>query len=385
MSEEFIVRKAVRRACPQILAIAGPSSSGKTLTALLVAAGLAGPGGRVGLIDAENGRGTMYADDPFILKAYPNGYEVVDLPSPWTPRRYIACIDAVEAAGCNVCVIDQASNEWEGEGGCTDIAEKDKGRWNNAKREHKRFMSRLLYSNMHIVVCLRAREKSRIIPKEKSPTGKEIIEPLGILPICEKGFMHEMLLSFLIEDSKTHLAIPVKIPGPLRHLFMSPSDYKAVLARHGVSALEDATGDRLEKLLVDLTAAMKPKLMSASDGEAIARWNNSGSAMDETERLEKRARAAAEIGTEEFRALWKAASPKERLWLKEHAATYEAIAKAADESQAKSSDDDFEGLRELLGDKEFFAVLGRHGVETLENASATERAKILDELKGMVG
>lgn len=348
MSEDFIVRKAVRRAVPQIIAIAGPTGSGKTYSALLLARGLAGPSGKVGFVDTENGRGTTYSDDPGILKALPNGYDIVDLPAPWTPRRYIAAIDAIESAGCNVCVIDSGSHEWEGEGGCSDIAEKDKGRWNNAKREHKRFMARLLYSNMHIVVCLRAREKSKIIPKNKSGTGKEEVESLGVQPICEKNFMFEMLLSLMIESDRDHLAVPIKVPGALRQVFE------------------------------------KPHMLTVADGEAIARWNGTGAAYEETERLEKRARAAAEIGTEEYAAFWKSITPAQRKALESQHAAFKTIAAAADQSALAADREELEGFLDVLGQDSFYAVIGRHGVERVADATGAQVAAILTELREMV-
>jgi hypothetical protein len=256
---ELQFKKAVRKSVPLIISLAGTSGSGKTYSALLLAAGLAGPNGKVGFIDTENGRGCLYADSPGIMAALPSGYEIMDLTDPFTPARYIQAIDAAERAGFNVLVIDSGSHEWEGIGGCSDIAEADKGRWNKAKRENKRFVYRLLYSTMHVIVCLRAREKSKIIPKHESKTGKEEVISLGVQPVCEKNFVYEMLLSLQL-DEKTHHAVPVKVPEGFVGVFDNGH------------------------------------LITKQDGERIREWNDDAPKEDPIVRLQKRAHLAAEDG-----------------------------------------------------------------------------------------
>src|SRR6185312_2708667 len=158
--------------------------------------GIAHEGEKVGMIDAENGRGTLYEDDPTIRAALPNGYSYVPITPPYTPARYVLAIKAMETAGVKVCVIDSSSHEWEGEGGCTDIAENNKLRgmpnWAMAKREHKKFLAYCLSSPMHIIFCLRARDKVKIV---KDDRGKEQFGSQGIQPVAEKNFVFEMLLS----------------------------------------------------------------------------------------------------------------------------------------------------------------------------------------------
>lgn len=279
-------RPAVREAVPMPIAISGPSGSGKTFSALLVAAGIAGTTGKVALLDSENGRGKLYADSPGIKKALPNGYLYAELPSPFSPQSYIQAIDDAEAAGITVLVIDSGSHEWEGPGGCEEIADKAPKKWATAKKEHKKFVYRLLYSHMHIILCLRAREKIKIV-------GKEHI-PLGILPICEKNFMFEMLLSLQLED-KTHHAIPVKVPEALQSVF---------------------PGGRM---------------LSKEDGERVRRWIDSGSIADSDDRLKKRARLVAEEGMKAYTDFFSALTPvqKKMLVASTHAEN-KAIAEQAD-------------------------------------------------------
>lgn len=288
------IRKAVRRALPQIISIAGVSGSGKTYSALLMAAGLSGPGGKIGFLDSENGRGVLYSDSPGIMAALPQGYDTIELSAPFHPHRYIEAIDKFEEAGYAVLVIDSGSHAWEGEGGASDIAAADKGRWNKAKLANKRFVARLLNSSMHIIVCLRAREKSKIIPASNGK--KEEVVSLGILPICEKNFPFEMLLSFMVE-ADTHSAIPVKVPEPLQKIFA------------------------------------KPVMITKAIGEQIREWNDTGTVADPLERLQRRAAAVAEDGLEAYGAFFKAlpAGPQKKALAD---STHEANKKRAAEVDA---------------------------------------------------
>ena len=260
--------KAIREEVPLLISLSGTSGSGKTFSGLLLAAGLAGPNGRVGMIDAENKRGSLYADDPLIMKALPQGYERSDIFAPFTPKSYIAQLVDAERAGITVCLIDSTSHEWEGEGGCCDIAEDHKLRgmpnWALAKREHKRFSLYCQSSKMHIIFCLRARDKVKIL---KDANGKEQIVPQGIQPIAEKNFVFEMLLS-LGFDEATHHAYGIKVPGMLAPFF--PGN----------------------------------QLLTEEHGEKIWQWNQTGAKADGFELVKKRAQAAAQSGVASYQAFF---------------------------------------------------------------------------------
>jgi hypothetical protein len=262
--DEFEVIKAERISVPLLISLSGTSGSGKTFSGLLLAGGIAGADGQVGMIDAENGRGSLYADDPDIMKAIPKGYLRTAISAPYSPQRYIKAIKAQEAAGVTVCLIDSTTHEWEGEGGCTDIAENNKLKgmpnWAMAKREHKRFLAYCLSSRMHIIFCLRARDKVKITPDNK-------VIPIGIQPIAEKNFVFEMLISLMFDEA-THQYSCLKVPKMLTATFPGG------------------------------------KLITREHGLLIRQWSDGGRAEDPMESVQKRARSAAELGMEEYQALF---------------------------------------------------------------------------------
>ena len=76
-----IFRKAERRKAKLRLAITGPAGSGKTYGALLIAQGL---GGRIAMIDTENGSGDLYSAVC--------DYDILNINANFDQRKYIQAI-----------------------------------------------------------------------------------------------------------------------------------------------------------------------------------------------------------------------------------------------------------------------------------------------------
>ena len=247
------------------IAFYGPTGSGKTMSALLMAAGLS-PDGKVVVVDTERGRASLYADNKRVLSVLPKSFDVIEIDQPYHPKTFMEAIDTAEAAGFKVCIIDSGSDSWDGPGGCTDIAEKDKG-WNKAKLWNKRMMTRAALSEMHIIWLLKAQEKTKVLSKDKSGTGKQEYIELGVLPIWEKNNFYPMLLGFSV-DPKTHMSTAVKCHDDLWQFFK------------------------------------EPKLITKEDGETLRRWNESGTTMEPGEQIRKRAFVAAEDGLEAYQSFF---------------------------------------------------------------------------------
>lgn len=246
----FQFAPAVRESASLLIMIAGASGSGKTLSALKLARGLAGgDDSAIAVIDTEAGRAKHYAVTPGEKQSDKRfAFHHGDLRPPFTPEAYMDAIEAADKAGFKVIMIDSGSHEWEGEGGLHDehqeaveaavaksksIAEEkgwrfdeaqaaDRasiGAWKEPKRRHKRFVSRLLQCRAHLIICLRADEKMRI-EKVKDDRGREktvIVQPKDMKPedrwspICEKRFPYEMTLSFVLSPDKPGFPVPIKL------------------------------------------------------------------------------------------------------------------------------------------------------------------------------
>lgn len=260
------IRPAKRGGSKAILGIAGVSGSGKTYTALLLARGMVSKSSEVGFLDTENKRGSMYADildGPFMIG---------DLYPPFSPKRYSEAIKEFQEAGVKVLVIDSVSHEWEGEGGCDDIANMKIGKmanWIGAKREHKSFMNTILQCNMNVICCIRAREKTDFKDPSKPVS-------LGIQPVCEKNFMFEMTASLLMEnEGKTQRFL--KIPQFLKEAFGNGNGY---LGQDTGKKIIDwiNTGEKEDPAVTKIKSEM---LMACEFGLAgvVAIWNSLPPAM----------------------------------------------------------------------------------------------------------
>jgi len=226
------IHEAKREGAKLVIGIAGPSGSGKTHSAILLADGMVkGDSKKIGFLDTENKRGSLYADVLKDKEGNVRRFLIGDLIPPFTPDRYKGSIKEFEDAGVEVLIIDTVSHEWEGTGGCIEIADgasKAIVGWNKAKTAHKKFMNTLLQCDMHIICCIRAREKTSF----KNP-NKPV--SLGVQPIQEGNFMFDMTASILMQDEGKY-QIPLKCPSDLRSILGRGNGY--ITSKDGASLID---------------------------------------------------------------------------------------------------------------------------------------------------
>jgi hypothetical protein len=313
------IQKAERAGARLVVCLAGPSGSGKTFTALQLAYGLANyNSGKVGLLDTENRRGRLYANILVDGNGEIQPFLVGDMDAPFSPKRYSDAIMEFQAAGVEVLVIDSGSHEWEGTGGCEDIAFAGQAvatKWNVAKREHKAFMNVALQCDMHIIFCIRAREK--VDMNARDATGKKIVKSLGVQPICEKNFMFEMTASLLMCDEGTMQDV-IKCPSELRGILGRGNDY-----------------------------------ITSADGKALREWVDGGAKLDPAiEHARNTLRTIAAQGVEAYRKAFEATSAKIKKALVADGthATLKASAEAFDKQRidAKPGGADLDSLNDEI-------------------------------------
>ncbi len=197
----FVVQPAVRRQVSLLLGLVGPSGAGKTFSALRVATGMAGKGPIV-LIDTENRRAQHYADQ--------FNFQHIDFAPPYGPLDYLAALQAAAAVNPAVIIIDSLSHEHDGEGGTLDcvtaelerLAGADPGlqqklataAWRRPKAARRALLSGLLRMRAHVILCIRATERTRMA---REPVATEPVE-LGLTPITAPEFMFELTCSALL-------------------------------------------------------------------------------------------------------------------------------------------------------------------------------------------
>lgn len=291
----FRVVEAQREAVPALIALWGFSDSGKTFSALRLARGLVGPKGKIVVIDTENRRAKHYS-------GLFGGFSHLDLQPPFTPQRYTAAFDAAIAAGANAIIVDSTSHVWEGEGGVLEQADASTVnglmKWKAPKMAYMRMVNRMLRSPVHVIFCLRAKEKYIQIGQGKSAK----IELAGQEPICGKRFVFEMTVSAHMESGTRKPLEPVKIPEGMIHA-IKPGEY-----------------------------------ITEECGRQIAEWLAGGSPVDHVAMaLQASARDVAAEGTIHLRDWYQSLTKAQRAVLKDMVPELKALAMTADEEAAMAA------------------------------------------------
>ena len=322
----FTFRPAKRENVPLLIGVAGGTGSGKTYSALRLAAGIA-QGKRFVVIDTENGRARIYADE--------FEFDTTDIVAPFRPSKYADAVDAADAAGYPVIVVDSTSHEWYGEGGCLDWHDelmggqqsKNLSAWIEPKKDHKRMVTRLLQVRAHVILCFRAEPKveaikeggqTKIVPKA-SLTGLD-----GWIPIAEKNLPYELTASFLLMADHPGVPRPIKLPEKLRPFV--PLD-RPLGEETGKALCEWAAGGANARPAPAPAAAPTP---SVSDDELEAVLKLASEVSDET-------RATAQKAIDEHRAKHGQVNPT---WLGKMRASLESIPKPAAPEPEPDQDED---------------------------------------------
>ncbi|MCO9053112.1 AAA family ATPase [Acinetobacter baumannii] len=197
--EQFSFTKAERKKAKLKLNLNGASGSGKTYSALVLASSL---GKKIAVIDTENESASFYANE--------FNFDTLPLKPPYSPERFAGAIHAAHNMGYEVLIIDSASHEWIGTGGCLEIndeaAKRFKGNtwsaWSETTPRHRKFIDAILQTDMHIITTTRA--KTETVQGEK---GKVI--KLGMKAEQREGYEYELTVSLdMLHENK--FAIPTK-------------------------------------------------------------------------------------------------------------------------------------------------------------------------------
>lgn len=295
--------QASRRGEPALIGIWGKSGSGKTYSALTLARGLVGESGNICLIDTERGRSQTY---DYLV----GGWSYGGLEPPFTPQRYQEAMDDAVATGADVIIFDSMSHVWEGEGGVLDMAEQGRSqagkelkglaKWRVPKMAYKRMMTAVLRTPVHVIFCLRSKEKF-VQTKDGKLTSQ------GYVPICGKDFIYEMTLALEMQPD-THKPIITKCPEQL------------------------------------ISAVPQNGPVTIETGQRVAEWVGGGAAVDEqAKELERVAQDIATLGTGRLEQYWKSLSPAQQKKL--------VALKAALKATAEQADIEADGEAEVIDDQ----------------------------------
>jgi len=168
------------------LGLVGPAGSGKTMTALRIANGIAG-GKKIAVIDTEHGSASLYAGASI-------DFDVCNLES-FEVEKYIDALKAAEEAGYHVVIVDSLSHAWSGKGGILEFVDSAGKRnaggnfsaWRDATPRHNRLVEAILASKCHIIVTLRSKTEYVV----ENVGGRTTVRKVGLQPIQREGMEYE--------------------------------------------------------------------------------------------------------------------------------------------------------------------------------------------------
>jgi hypothetical protein len=202
-------KDAERRQTKLKIALTGPSGSGKTYSALLMARGI---GGRVAVLDTENGAASLYADmEEGPLAGF--AFKTFVLSPPYTIGRYVEAMMAAEKAGFDILIADSISHAWAGEGGILDKKSKLDARgtgnsyvnWQSLTPEQELFFSRIQNANIHMICTMRSKQEYVL---EKNEKDKLVPVKVGMAPIQREG--SEYQFTVVLDLNMSHTATTSK-------------------------------------------------------------------------------------------------------------------------------------------------------------------------------
>ena len=230
------------------VALTGGTNSGKTFSALRLARGIAGPSGKIAVLDTEGGR-TLHLKEQF-------DFDIMMMAPLFRPAMFAEAAESAEQAGYACLVIDSFSMEWAGIGGVldwhteeldatvarakarsndtrTEYAIREAGKmaaWIKPQMAHKAMVYSFLQRRMPIIFSIRGEQS--VTPAERG--GK----PVTVFKsICSPKFPFEMTVAFRLQSEAKgiiDLSDPKswKMEGAHRAIFR---DQDQISERHGAA------------------------------------------------------------------------------------------------------------------------------------------------------
>lgn len=196
-------KKAEKSQVKLRIALTGPAGSGKTLGALLLAKGIA-QGGKIAVIDTENGTASLYADNA----KWGVDFDVLELSPPYEIKFYLEALEAASKGEFAVVIVDSLSHAWAGEGGILQRKEAVDSRggnsftnWAKFTPEQNKLVNAVLHSKTNIICTMRSKTDYAMVDRN----GKQVPQKMGLAPIQREGFDYEFDV-VLDVDVATHTA-----------------------------------------------------------------------------------------------------------------------------------------------------------------------------------
>src|SRR5258707_208808 len=213
MTDTFTFETATKAGAKARLALAGPTGSGKTYTALTIATAW---GGSIGVIDTERGSASKYARNPATGKGlFP--FRRLDMQR-YDPRDLPKALAAAAAAGIDTVIIDSLSKFWSGEGGMIQQADNAGRRsfggnssagWKEAGPMETAMVEAMLSYPGHVIVTMRVRTEYVMNEDER---GRKVPQRVGLQPVQRQGIEYEFDIIGDMDQENTLVITKTRCP-----------------------------------------------------------------------------------------------------------------------------------------------------------------------------
>lgn len=307
------------------IGISGGSGTGKTYSALLMARGIAErvtgkPGAPIGYVDTENRRALHYKSAfPEMLHYDMQAVDEAGNMIGFGPERWIHVLDAAEAAGLPVVILDSFSHAWEGVGGVLDLHAETLDRltggndnlknqrsqlaWAQVKPRYRRLIDRIVRAKTNVIICTRAKPvmqdpKTRQNARDTKTRRKDV--PWD--PAADGDLMFEMTTMVILDPSA---------PGCPVHQIKVADQFKGLLDPR--------------------------RPLGVETGRAMAEWAQGQGDQQKQKDILDAARAEARKGKDAFTAWWRK-HPEHRTLVKTIIDECQKIASDADQASLDVDD-----------------------------------------------
>lgn len=192
------LQKATRKKVKLRLGLSAVAGGGKTYSALLLAKGLVNDWNKIAVIDTENNSASLYS--------HLGEFNTIELAAPYSPERYIQAIDACVNAGMECIIIDSITHEWDGKGGCLEIADQvtqasnsknSYTAWAKVTPRHQAFIDKILQCPAHVITTVRRKQDYDMV---KDGNKTQVVK-VGMKEVTREGFEYELTCNFNLETS----------------------------------------------------------------------------------------------------------------------------------------------------------------------------------------
>lgn len=194
-------KKATMEQSKLRMGITGPAGSGKTYTALRIAAFL---GKKVAVRCSEHGSAAKYAD------AFDFDMET---PDTHHPLDYVRAINEAAQGGYDVLVLDSLSHAWSGKDGALELVDRVSvasrsnnsfTAWRDVTPHHNAMIEAILGAPLHIIATMRTKTEWVM---ETNDRGKMVPVKKGMAPVQRAGMDYEFDVVGDFADPDKHIMV----------------------------------------------------------------------------------------------------------------------------------------------------------------------------------